>query len=286
MEIDRKELKRLAREAMKQASPPFWAVTLVYLLLTTGVTLVSDALIPRPETDLGSLALFATILISLYSVVLDFGYDLWSLWTSRRMEPGLGSLFQGFEVAGRVVLMQILIFVRLLGWCFLLTIPVAGAIAFFPSSFLVLQPLLSALLAVIMLRYALANYLLADRPQDGPTAAIQRSQLLMQGWKWELFKLDFSFIGWELINGLLSTAVLAVLLSRAGFFQTASTLDLNGLLDAFQAVSTGALCSTLSALVTLPLSLWLTPYRGVARAGFYDARLKLQRESAPQMPPV
>lgn len=38
MEIDRKELKRRARADMGAAQPPFWAVLLAYLLLTTGVS--------------------------------------------------------------------------------------------------------------------------------------------------------------------------------------------------------------------------------------------------------
>lgn len=50
MEIDRKELKRRARADMGAAKPPFWAVLLAYLLLTTGV---SDLLylVPLPGGD-------------------------------------------------------------------------------------------------------------------------------------------------------------------------------------------------------------------------------------------
>ena len=42
----------------------------------------------------------------------------------------------------------------------------------------------------------------------------------------------------------------------------------------------------LSTLVTVPVSLWLLPYRAVARAGFYDARLLAasQENSLPGMP--
>lgn len=37
MKIDRRVLKARAREAMGQTQPRFWAVALVYILLTTGV---------------------------------------------------------------------------------------------------------------------------------------------------------------------------------------------------------------------------------------------------------
>lgn len=30
---------------------------------------------------------------------------------------------------------------------------------------------------------------------------------MMQGWKWEFCKLDLSFLGWHLVNALLSLAV-------------------------------------------------------------------------------
>ena len=33
-------------------------------------------------------------------------------------------------------------------------------------------------------------------PDDGPAAPIFRSAALMRGWKWDLFKLELSFLGW------------------------------------------------------------------------------------------
>ena len=44
----------------------------------------------------------------------------------------------------------------------------------------------------------------------------------------------------------------------------------------------------LSTLVTVPVSLRLIPYRSVARAGFYDARLIVTQENLtlPEMPPL
>ena len=44
----------------------------------------------------------------------------------------------------------------------------------------------------------------------------------------------------------------------------------------------------LSTLVTVPISMWLIPYRSVTRAGFYDARLltAAQDEQLPEMPPL
>lgn len=50
MEIDRRELKRQAREAIRLSRPSFWVVTLVYLLMTTGVSTLAGLLVPAPDT--------------------------------------------------------------------------------------------------------------------------------------------------------------------------------------------------------------------------------------------
>ena len=59
MEIDRKELKRRAKESMSLSKPSFWIVTFVYLLMTTGVSFLSDF---AP----GLLGGFLTIAITMY----------------------------------------------------------------------------------------------------------------------------------------------------------------------------------------------------------------------------
>lgn len=42
MEVNRQELKARARERLRASHPAFWKITLVYLLLTSGVTAVAD----------------------------------------------------------------------------------------------------------------------------------------------------------------------------------------------------------------------------------------------------
>ena len=123
MLFDRKSLKRQAREAMRLTRPRFWAVCLIYLLLTTGV----EGLIYQLSSFRGSVwaefsffLFFCTILYNLYYVVIYFGYNLWSLWTWRRLNPGAGALIQGFSIAGRVIIMEMLIILRMFLWVFLL----------------------------------------------------------------------------------------------------------------------------------------------------------------------
>lgn len=291
MEIDRKELKRQARERMALTDPKFWVVALAYIVMTTGVSWLFS-LIPIPHTQTS--LIFFQLLLTLYTTVVQFGLCLWALWTWRQLDPGINSLMQGFSVAGRVLLMELEIYVRTLGWYFLaaigLSVPVFILVLTIPNQavtsifFLYVIALLVTLFA-ISLRYALAPYLLADRPDDGSSLPIFRSVALMRGWKWELFKLEFSFIGWEAVNVLLSGAVLLFSLSQAGLLSMDILMTDAGRSQALE-VFYSTPWTILRTLVTVPVALWLLPYRSVARAGFYDARLVVSQGTLPEMPPL
>lgn len=57
--------------------------------------------------------------------------------------------------------------------------------------------------------YALVPYLLADEDVSIDEDVITRSRMMMDGYKWELFKLHLSFIGWYLLS-LLTLGVLGI----------------------------------------------------------------------------
>lgn len=292
MEIDRRELKQQARERMALTDPKFWVVALAYIALTTGVSwLFSFVPIPHTQTSM----IFFNLLLTLYSTVVQFGLCLWALWTYRQLDPGINSLIQGFSVAGRVLLMELGVFVRTMGWYFLaaMGLSVPFFILLFTVSsegslllgWLLFVAALVAVLIVVSLRYALAPYLLADRPDDGASLPIYRSVALMRGWKWELFKLEFSFIGWELINFVLSAGVTLFYLQQAGLLASTAIGTMawaNACMDVIYSMPV----VILSSLVTVPVSLWLIPYKATARAGFYDARLVTSQGTLPEMPPL
>ncbi len=296
MEIDRKELKWQARERIRAAKPPFWAAALVYFLLTTGVSLALDltaALLDGSGGEFSTAGLFLSLLAVLYGLVAAFGIKLWALWTWRRLDPGLGSLVQGFSVAGKVLLMELQIILRSVPWAFLLSAAVTLPVVLLtspgflpiPALALTLYGCMTLGLWIIMLRWSLAPYLLADRPDDGPAAAVRRSARLMRGWTWELLKLELSFAGWAILGAVLSGAGTGLVLLRSGAF-------LPGIgAEQFAALVQSAVYSfpaqLLSSLAVLPVFLWLTPYRETARAGFYDERQKLYREEiSADLPPL
>lgn len=295
MEIDRRELKRQARERMALTEPKPWVVALAYIAMTTGVSWLFSV-IPTPEGSL--FQIFLQMLFTLYTTVVRFGLCLWALWTWRQLDPGLGSLTQGFSVAGRVLLMELGIFVRTLGWYFLaslgLSVPMVALVMMSTNYEMIAAVVilffiaLLAILYAISLRYSLAPYLLADRPDEGASLPIYRSVMLMRGWKWDLFKLELSFLGWELINLLLSGAVVIGSLYQAGLLPLGPVLDPSWA-DACVNMIYSMPVVVLSTLVTVPVSLWLLPYRSTARAGFYDARLAAASPGGqpwPGMPPL
>ena len=282
MGIDRRELKRRARQAMALPRPRFYWVTLAYILMTSGVSILFS-LIPLPagsDYAPSSVTIFLSLLLSLYAAVVSFGYTLWALWTYRRLNPGLGSLIQGFSVSGRVILMRLAILARLAALSLLLGLGLF-LLALFPP---LLPPAILACGAIflsVLLRYALAPYLLADHPDDGSGAALRRSVQLMQGWRWELFKLELSFWGWVALRWLLIALATGAALWHSGLPEVIHTLSPDQLLVSLYVVANSLMAFALSTLLTLPLDLWLSPYQEVARAAFYDARLQAQRQEPP-----
>ena len=290
MEIHRKALKERAKQTMRQNVPSAWLVALLFWGLTTGVSNLSD--LAGFTTNLAASSygvqffpLFFTLLLTLYSVVMDFGYKIWCLRAWRRDEANFATLIDGFGMAGQVLMMEIHIFVRLFGWCLLPMVPATVIISSVNSlevMVLLMELFTFALipyLYFIRLRYALTPYLLMDRPERGAAAAVRESVNLMRGWKMELFKLDLSFLGWYALEwGLTILAqVIFLIPTLLGILQSGATPET--LLTLAAGTTAGSL---VGLLLCLPVELWLLPYTGLARAGFYDARISF----VPPAPPV
>ena len=284
MEIDRKHIKQQAKEGMLLARPSFWIVTLVYMLMTTGVSTAANF-------SEGTLGIFLTAAITLYSWVVGFSYRLWALWTARRLDPGLGSLMEGFSVAGRVIMLEISILTRTLGWTFMLSIPVGFLLVFSTTSSLVVYflviGLLSIAVSIITLRYSMACYVLADFPDLGPAHALRQSLHLTRGWIGELVKLHLSFAGWYILSVVLNFAGMVVGALATGGVTIAAMMTSEGMAQLPTVLSAG-IPSLLGTLFALPVTLYLTPYLEVTLAQFYDARVRLGEtaNSVGDMPPL
>ncbi len=110
---------------------------------------------------------------------LEFGYMLCFLRMVRGEDSSemVGDQFNVFNRYGRVLGTSLLRFLYILLWTLLLIIP--GIVKSYA--------------------YAMTPYVMNDHPELGADECIHESRMMMQGYKWKLFCLDLSFIGWAIL---------------------------------------------------------------------------------------
>lgn len=112
-------------------------------------------------------------------------------------------LFKGFsECFGSSVLLAVLQFAFLALWTLVFIVP--GLIKLYA--------------------YSMAFYVQQDHKEMEPVDCITESRRMMDGYKWQLFRLDLSFLGWYLVGLLcLGVGILFVFpyhqLARANFYE-------------------------------------------------------------------
>lgn len=107
---------------------------------------------------------------------LSYGTGKYYVDQQRGLKPQFETMFDGFKLYGRTLVTGLLETIFLALWSMLFFIP--GLIKSYA--------------------YAMVKYVMVDFDLSG-TDAITKSRELMRGYKWKLFKLQLSFIGWELL---------------------------------------------------------------------------------------
>ena len=120
-----------------------------------------------------------TIVNLILGGVIRQGYATFLLKQYDGAQREIRDLFSQFHRFGDGFCLRLLEGVFIFLWTLLLIIP--GIIAAF--------------------RYAMAPFLMAENEEMTASEALSASSELMDGHKWELFCLNFSFIGWELLSG-------------------------------------------------------------------------------------
>ena len=119
-------------------------------------------------------SVFALIIGSVVSVgYAEFNLDLVDGFT-----PKIKTLFSHFHQIKTSVCASLLVFVKVFFGMLLLIVP--GIIAAY--------------------RYSMVYYIIAENPAITAKEALERSKELMRYNKWKLFCLEFSFIGWTLLE--------------------------------------------------------------------------------------
>lgn len=159
------ELRALARSQLSGK----WLKCVLALLVYTVITMII-AYIPI----LGAIALL------IITGPLTLGLASYALKVKRGSTPPMESLFEGFNNFLTSFLLYLISSIFIFLWSLLLIIP--GIIA--------------------SLNYSMVYFILHDNPHLSAMEAITLSKQMMKGYKWKLFLLSLSFIGWILLAAL------------------------------------------------------------------------------------
>lgn len=154
------EIRRAARYALKDNWTQAVLATLVYTLIGCAA---------------GSIP-FAGLLVL---CPLSFGFMLCFLRLVRGEDSSemVGDQFSVFNKYGRYLGGSLLMTLYIILWCLLFIIP--GIVKSYA--------------------YAMTPYVMNDRPDLDADDCIHESRMMMKGYKWKLFCLDLSFIGWAIL---------------------------------------------------------------------------------------
>ena len=230
------KLKADARKLMFENMPRIFIISLIYVLAGTLLawlivrlpksisinmqdinTRLASGEIPgfgiiytgfRPAGDILALLLF------LLQPVIDIGFISYCLKTNRAQKTEFKDLLNGFLFIFKIISIFIITTILVFLWSMLFIIP--GIVASY--------------------RYRLAYYILLDDPQKSALTCISESKRLMHGRKLDLLIIDFSFLGWYILDFIIA------MLTPLPF--------------------------------ALPLvSVWLSPYVWLTRAAFYENQI-------------
>ena len=192
MLLDRVSLKNEAKGILRGARVSPYLFTLLFMGISLVLAAVSDFV--SFDEDM------------VHNIYYSTGVDLSFLVLHRAFPAALvtfvSTLFDGFSFAGKLILLALVQYIFIFLWTLLFIIP--GFIAAY--------------------RYRFAVYNLCENPDMGVMEAINMSKAQTAGFKWQLFVLDLSFIGWRILSGL-TLNILAIWLNPyivqtdVGFFQ-------------------------------------------------------------------
>ena len=205
MQLDTGAIKAESRSLLRTGEVNPFRMTLFYLLITLVLDMINSGVSYMIDSAGGFTVLsfsFVSILVGLVALVLNAGYYCYCFGILRREEMPYESLFDAFPFAGKVILLSIVEGVFIFLWSMLFVIP--GIIAAY--------------------RYRFAMYNLCENPEMGVMEALNMSKAQTYGFKAQLFLLDLSFLGWEILCGL-TLGILNIWISpyiaqtNIGFFQ-------------------------------------------------------------------
>lgn len=293
-----KELKGRARAAIEEGGSQVYWVTLVWLLLTTGLSILLSYVVPDPVQEYltlveargdyiqalqvflplsASLALFLQVVIVLYGVVFQYGYQCYAYHLVRQDKHRPASpqmLLEGFYQVGRVLFTRALLLLVLVPITLLMSLGVsslgAAILLVLPISTATIMAVgigASVVTAVLVLlyacRYAMTTFLMIEQGR-AYWDALRESARMMTGHLREYVVLHLSLLGWFLLSEGVAVGIPVLLSSQ------------------FSWAGSGIVGGLIALVCALPVSVWFSPYLSCARAAFYEAvRKKPSAENSP-----
>jgi len=243
--INRKSLKREVRTQLKDAQVSPKAMVALY----SGLTLVLNMLSYVGTT--GFLSTFLSILITLLTMVLASGFTLYCMAVRRGERAEFLTLFDGFSFAGKVIAVNLLMYLYITLWTMLFVIP--GIIAAY--------------------RYRFALFNLYENPNISPFQALEMSKRQTTGYKIQLFLLDFSYIGWLLLAAIpvyIESGFVAVEMVEAAIaFTSSGVMPVIGASAAYDILPAWG-WALISGLWSLVVSLFYMAHYQCTELGYFE----------------
>lgn len=178
------ELRAQARERLEGKWGTFVLMTFLFYVIQALLQIpgsVGDLFkVLSPENALTSESLSTlSVMLSLLALPLSWGLTVSLLRNHREESVDLENLFDGFRGGRYTRVFCALFLVNLFTFLWTLLLIIPGIMKAFS--------------------YALTPYILLDEPELTAKQAISRSCEIMQGRRWKLFCLYFSFIGWGIL---------------------------------------------------------------------------------------
>ena len=179
--IDRKRLKAETRELLGTARVSPRGMTALYLGLAMALSTLDylagggNAVLER-----NPVGIFTYVLTALLTAVLGAGFSLYCMAVRRGERAECLTLFDGFSFVGKLIALNVVESLLIILWSMLFVIP--GIVAAY--------------------RYRFAYYNILTDGSLSASEAIALSCRQTAGMKMDLFVLDLSFIGWEIVSNL------------------------------------------------------------------------------------
>ncbi len=237
-------------------------------------------------------ALLTSVLSALWNGLMTVGFHGYCLSLVRGEKPGVGHIFCGFPLFGKVILTSLLVFVFTALWTCLYAlifaviavagallleaIPLVGGLVIFVGYVLFLF-----LMVRLTLRYSMTNFVLLDTGKYG-LEAITASKKMMKGKKGKLFGLYLSFLGWYLLifAVILVGCLIIGLTAGAGIAGISGGMPNGSMLAGMIGVALFVLILMMAAIYLIEI--WLLPYVTGSVAKFY-LFFKPQEEPIPAL---